>query len=234
MDLLQIVLTSIFSLVALFLLTKLMGKKEMAHFTMFDYINGITIGSIAAEMATAEEEFLKPLTALIVYAAATIIISVITNKSIKARRIITGKSVILMNNGKLFMENMKSQKMDLNEFLTQARSKGYFNLSDIEFAVLEANGSISFMPKADKRPLTPYDNNVKVPQDKPQTNVIVDGRVLERNLKSVGKDIKWLKSQLAQNNIKSIEDTALAFCDNDSELTAFEHLEERPEYDIFE
>lgn len=87
MDLLNIALTSIGSIIVLFLLTKLIGNRQMSELNMFDYINGITIGSIAAEMATSlEGDFLKPLLAMIIYGVVTVLISILANKNIKLRR----------------------------------------------------------------------------------------------------------------------------------------------------
>ena len=96
MDLLNIALTSIGSIIVLFLLTKLIGNRQMSELNMFDYINGITIGSIAAEMATSlEGDFLKPLLAMIIYGVVTVLISILANKNIKLRRFFNGKTLIL-------------------------------------------------------------------------------------------------------------------------------------------
>lgn len=123
MDLLKIVALSFGSLIFLFILTKLMGNKEMSQLSMFDYIIGITIGSIAAEMSTAlESDFMQPVVAMAVYAAVSIIISIFSYKSLKFRRIISGNSLILFDNGQLYRDNLKKAKLDLNEFLMQCRT----------------------------------------------------------------------------------------------------------------
>ena len=128
MELINIVFTSLGSLLVLFLLTKIMGYRQMSQLSMFDYINGITIGSIAAEMATSlEDDFLKPLVAMIIYGIVAVLISLLTSKSIKFRRIVSGKSLILYDNNKLFYNNLKKAKMDIDEFLIQCRNNGYFN-----------------------------------------------------------------------------------------------------------
>ena len=126
-DILKVIVLSIVSEIVLFLLTKLMGNKEMSQLSMFDYIIGITIGSIAAEMATAlESDYMQPLVAMVVYALIAVIISLVCTKSQKARRIIYGNSLILMNNGKLYRQNFKTAKLDLNEFLVQCRVNRLF------------------------------------------------------------------------------------------------------------
>ena len=170
-------------LIVLFILTKLMENKEMSQLSMFDYIIGITIGSIAAEMSTAlENEFWHPLLAMCIYALVSIIISFISSKSLKARRIITGSTLILLDNGQLYFKNFKKAKLDLDEFLMLCRINGYFNLSDIQTALLESNGKISFLPKAEKRPTITSDFNLNSKQDRITVNVILDKKVIYDNL----------------------------------------------------
>ena len=183
MEIINVVFASIGSLVVLFLLTKIMWYRQMSQLSMFDYINGITIGSIAAEMATSlESDFLKPLVAMIIYGLSAVLISFFTSKSIKFRRIVTGKSLILYENNKLYQNNLKKAKLDIDEFLIQCRNSGYFNLSDIQTAILESNGKISFLPVSEKRPLTPNDMNLNPQKEDILTNVILDGKILEQNL----------------------------------------------------
>ena len=119
MELVKVVFLSLGSAVALFILTKIMGNKEISQLSMFDYIIGITIGSIAAEMATSlESDFMQPLVAMAMYAVVAIIISIVNNKSLKIRRFIYGRSLVLLDNGVLYRKNFKKAKLDMNEFLT--------------------------------------------------------------------------------------------------------------------
>lgn len=123
MDLIKIVALSLGSVIFLFILTKLMENKEMSQLSMFDYIIGITIGSIAAEMSTAlENDFMQPLVAMAVYAVVSIIISLLSYKSMKIRRIVSGNSLILLDNGEIYRDNLKKAKLDINEFLMQYRT----------------------------------------------------------------------------------------------------------------
>lgn len=139
-NILKIILLSVFSEIILFILSKIMGNKEMSQLTMFDYIIGITIGSIAAEMATSlENNFMEPFIAMTVYALISLAISIACYKSIKFRRLIYGNSLILLDNGELYKKNFKTAKLDINEFLQQCRTNGYFNINDIQTAILESN-----------------------------------------------------------------------------------------------
>ena len=166
MDILKVIMTSLLSVAALFILTKLMGNRQMSQLSMFDYINGITIGSIAAEMATAlEKDFWLPLTAMVVYAASVVFITFITSKSLRLRRFFTGRTVVLFINGRFRREDMKRAQVDISEFLTQCRINGCFDVSELECALLEPNGRMSFLMKADSRPQKPADTGLTPPDD---------------------------------------------------------------------
>lgn len=221
-EILYIIALSLGSVIALFILTKLMGYRQMSQMCMFDYINGITIGSIAAEMATSlEENYVQPLTAMIVYALAAILLSWLSSRSIKARRVIEGKPLVLLNNGELYWENLKKAKIDVNEFLVQCRGNGYFDVSKLETAVLEGDGKISFLPKAAERPVTPSDLNLSAQQDYMVANVILDGKIMEENLRHTGNDEKWLKNQIKGQGAENVEDVLLATCDTSNQVTVF-------------
>lgn len=228
-EIIDIIALSLGSIIAIFILTKLMGYRQMSQMSMFDYINGITIGSIAAEMSTSlEENFVQPLTAMFVYSFAAILLSWISSKSIKARRVIEGTPLVLMNHGELYWENLKKAKIDVNEFLVQCRVNGYFDVSKLETAILEGDGKISFLPKASERPITPADMNLSAQQDYVVANVIVDGKIIEQNLRHTGNDEKWLKNQIKGQGAKQVEDVLLATCDSSNQVTVFlkEHRKE--------
>lgn len=221
-DILKIILLSSSSLIILFILTKLMGNKEISQLSMFDYIIGITIGSIAAEMATAlESDFTQPLVAMIVYALITVIISFINSKSLKVRKVITGDALILYDNGRLYRNNFKKAKLDLSEFLMLCRTSGYFKLSDLETVLLEPNGKLSFLPVSNKRPVTPTDLNLDFPNEKLCVNVIMDGKLLRPNLLQTGNDEIWLQKQLNSQGFNDINEIFLATCDSDNNLSVF-------------
>ncbi|HNX13518.1 MAG TPA: DUF421 domain-containing protein [Oscillospiraceae bacterium] len=214
--------TALIASVVLFALTRLMGKRQISQLGVFDYINGITIGSIAAELAVSGfKEFEVPLTAMIVFGLVPILTSYLTDKSIWIRKIITGKPAILFDGGKFLMENFKHARIDINEFLCRVRSAGYFDLSDIQTALLEPNGEISFLPAADKRPLTPQDMNLKPPQDTLKVELIIDGKILYKNLGEIGKDEQWLMQELKKLNAASVIMIALATCDRNDNVCVF-------------
>ena len=231
MSIFKIIALSFGSLVILFLLTKLMGNREMSQLTMFDYIVSITIGSIAAEMSTSlENNFMEPVVAMLVYGFVTFLISYLTCKSLNIRRFFTGKAKILLDNGKLYRKNFKSSKLDLNE----CRKNGYFNLSDIQTAILEPNGRISFLPKSVKRPATPEDLNLIPNQENVTINVILDGILLKENLEKTGNNINWLEKNLKKQGIADIKNVFLATCDNQNNLSVYIKLDKQNKHGFFE
>lgn len=221
MEIIKVFLTALLSVSSLFLIAKIMGHKQMSQLDFFDYISGITIGSIAAELATELEEPLKPLIATAVYGTVAILLSKITSVFPKTRKYINGTPTIIMNNGKIYRENMKKAKLDLSEFMVMCRQQGYFNLKDIQTAVFEFNGKLSILPISTKRPSTPEDLNLSPTPEYIQTEVIMDGRILDENLKRRGLDQRWLQKQLTAQGYKKPQDVFLALCDENNQLTAF-------------
>ena len=221
-EILYIVVLSLGSIIAIFLLTKLMGYRQMSQMSMFDYVNGITMGSIAAEMATSlDTGFEKPLVAMIVYALVSLLLSTISSKSIKVRRMLEGAPLVLLNNGEIYRHNLRKAKIDVSELLVQCRINGYFDISKLQTAILEGNGKISFLQKATDRPLTPADVQLSPQQDYMVANVILDGKVMDENLRHTGKDEKWLLDQIRGQGAKRVEDVLLASCDSNNKLQVY-------------
>ena len=217
----QTVLTALGSIAALFLLTKLMGAKQVSQMTMFDYVEGITIGSVAAELATELEEPLRPLVALVIYGAAAVAVSVLTNKSVKARTVVTGKPLVLLENGVIYRENLKKARLDLSEFLTYCRIGGWFDLNQLHAAVLEHNGVVSFLPKEDARPATPADLDLSPRQSQRQTPFVMDGKLMEDNIRSAGKEVPWVRRKLLRQGYRDEGEVLLALWDGGEKLTVF-------------
>lgn len=234
MDFLYVVYTSLVSIIVLFILSKIIGNKQMSSLNLFDYINGITIGSIAAEMAIGEkDEFWNCLIALVVYAVVVMILTWLSQKSIVLRRLFTGKAIVLYDKGKIYKRNFSTSKIDMNEFLTMLRDKGFFALDDVETVFLEQNGQMSVLPKESKRPVTPDDLKLCVHQTRAEVVVISDGKILEENLKSTGNNIKWLEKQLDLQKL-SIKEVFAGVCDGNNNLKIYSCSDDKPSNDLFE
>lgn len=221
MEFIKVILTSILSVVSLFVIAKIMGHKQMAQLDFFDYITGITIGSIAAELATELESPWKPLIAMIIYGLVALGLTILAHKFPKTRKYVNGTPTIVMDNGKLYRENMKKAKLELSEFMVLCRQEGYFNLNDIQTAVFEYNGRITILPKSEKRPLTPEDMNITPEKAEICTEIIMDGRILHENLKRLGLDLTWLDKQLKKQKYDNAKEIYLGICDKNNNLTLF-------------
>lgn len=233
MEHITIIWQAFFSVISLFVLTKIMGYRQISNMSVFDYINSITIGSIAAEMATdIDGNYLKCLTAMIVYAIFAVILSKICQKSLTLRRLINGKAITLYMHGKLYRENLKKAKMDADELLIECRINGYFDLSQIEAIVLEPNGKISILPVSQNKPVTPKDLGLTPVQEELFANIIVDGQILKYNLEHIGKDEQWVHQQLAIQNIKSVDDVFLAISDRQGNFHAYKKIKHIVDKDV--
>ena len=209
MDIIKVILTALLSVAALFIITKIMGHKQVAQLDFFDYVSGITIGSIGAELATELEAPEKPLIALCVWGGASLILNLIAHKLPTTRKYINGTPTILMNGGKLYRGNLKKAKLDLSEFLLLCREQGYFDLDEIQTAIFEHNGKLSVLPKAKNRPATPDDLKIAAKSTHIGIEVIMDGRVMGENLTRMGRDVGWLEKQLKAQGYKDTKDIFL-------------------------
>lgn len=209
MDIIKIILTALLSIVTMFIITKIMGHKQVAQLDFFDYINGITIGSIAAELATNLEEPWKPMIALVVYGISSVMLNLLAHKIPRTRKYINGTPTILMNEGKLYRKNLKKAKLDLSEFLLLCREQGYFELDDIQTAVFEHNGKLSILPKASNRPATPTDLKITAKATHIGTEVIMDGRIMSENLYRLGYNENWLTNKLKTQGYKEAKEIFL-------------------------
>lgn len=221
MPVLTLCLTTVGSFAVLFLSAKIIGHKQIAQLDFFDYITGITIGSIAAEMATELEEPWKPLIAMLIYGGITLSLSLISSRFPRSRKYLNGTPTILLDHGKLYYENMKKARLDLSEFLVMCRQQGYFDLSTIQTAIFEYNGKLTILPVTTQRPVTPQDLNLTPDQELIFTELIMDGRILEGNLKRMGLDRTWLDKQLKQRHISSAKEVFLAVCDRNLKFVMF-------------
>jgi len=211
---------SIISVSALFVLTRIMGKKQIAQLTFFDYTIGISIGSISAQIAVDPSiHFSEGLVALVIFTLFTLILSYISVKSYLGRKLLDGTPIVLIENGKIIEDSLKRTKLNVNDLLEECRQKNAFNIEDIEFAILETSGRLSVLFIPSKQPLTPKDMNITVNHQGLFTNIIIDGKIIKQHLQMINQDEHWLKTQLEKQNIKNYSDILLAYVDLNGTLT---------------
>ena len=218
----EVIIRSLFSLLTLFFLTKLLGKKQVSQLSLFDYVIGISIGNFAAEISiNTDVPYINGIVAVIVFGLFAYLISVGTMKSIILRRFFIGTPTVLIQNGNLMYKNMKKVKFDVNDLLEECRNNNYFDVSQIEYALLEANGKLSILPKSDNTPLTRKDMNVKSEKAALVANIIIDGKFMNNNIKNMNKDISWIKSNLKVMGYKNISNILLATLDTNEKINVY-------------
>lgn len=132
-----------------------------------------------------------------------------------------GTPTIIIQDGKFVFRNLKKVKFDMNDFLETCRGAGYFDVSEIKYALMEANGKVSFLPKEEYLPVTNKDMNLSPAKQSLCANVIIDGKIMKENLKNINKDEDWLRKQLKVKGYDTVEDIILATVDINEKLTIF-------------
>ena len=198
-SIIYVAIVSVVSMGVMLAISKLIGNRQISELSIFDHINSITIGSIAAELASSDnlQDTIRFLVATVIYGTATFLFAYITNKIPRLRPLFEGEPIILMSGGKIDRAAFAKARLDVNEFLSQCRLLGYFDPSQIDTAVIEAGGKMSVIPKSYCKPLTVGDAGLVVNQEHPSVVLISDGRIIEKNLRFIGKDTEWLAGELA-------------------------------------
>lgn len=214
-DSLSIGIKTITSAVVLFILARLMGKKQISQLTFFDYIVGISIGSVAAAMSVDQRIPIQAgIISMVIWALFPITFSYISMHSMAVRRLLDGTPKILIQNGKIIEKNLRKSKFTINDLLEELRIKDVFNIADVEFAILETSGKLSVLKKASILPVTPENMNIPVPEQDVFANIIIDGKLMKENMSQMNVDEKWLHNELHKNNISAVKDVLLASCDS--------------------
>ncbi len=218
MDNWHIVFRALGAITALFLLTKMLGKKQIAQLTLFEYMVGITLGDIAGFISTdVEKNYGHGLIALGVWTLIPFGVEWLTLKSKWARDFFEGRGTVIIKDGKILEDNMKKERLNSDELMSQLRSKNAFVAADVEFAVLEANGELSVLLKSDQQPLTPKHLGITVaPVMAPQT-VIMDGMILDEPLATAGLSRDWLLTELNSVGV-TVDNVYLAQVDGYQQL----------------
>ncbi len=206
-----VIVRAIISFFTLLLYTRLLGKQQMGNLTYFDYINGITIGSMAGTLATdLSSKAWAHWLGLTVYVVIAFTIQAIDLKTRFFSKVVDGEPTVVMQNAKMLEQNLKKSKLTKDELMMLLRDKNIFDPTQVEFAIIEPNGNLSVLPKAEYQPATPKDLNIPVQPAGLTTELIMDGILLEQNLKQRKKDKQWLELQLKAHGIKNMKEVSFA------------------------
>lgn len=197
MDWLHVAMRSLGAVVMLFVLTRILGKKQISQLTFFEYITGITLGEVAGFMSTdIEGSYLNGVVSLLTWFTIPFLAELLTLKSKTLRQWFEGKGTIMIQNGKVLEKNLKRERYTADELLEQLRTKSVFNVADVEFAVLEASGDLSVLLKKENQPLTAKHLGVKAAPERETQAVIIDGNYMDEPLATAGFNREWLDTEL--------------------------------------
>lgn len=215
----HIIIRSFLFLLVLFFTTKMLGKKQISELSFFEYVSGITIGSIAGEVITGlESSMINGALAIIMFGVLTLLVDIFSLKSKSFRDVVEGRGTVIIKDGKVLEENLKKEKYTIDELSALLRQKDIFRIADVEFAVLEPRGNLSALLKKENQPLTPKDINMKVANEKEPQTVIMDGSILDEALRSSGKSRGWLQTELEKLNV-TLDNVFIGQVDSYGELT---------------
>lgn len=211
-EIVKLLLMSLGSVVYLFIISKLMGKKQIAQLEFIDYVMGISIGSIAAEMATdlSDSPFWYYLVAMAVFFLFDYFVSILGRKGTFFKRFFKGKPITIIYDGKLLYPMLKKSKLDVNEVLAMCREQGYFDINDIAYAIFENSGVLSVLPKANQKPTVVSDFDIKVEEPSLSHYMVIDGNLSYSSLTDLKKDKEWLFRRLKVSNKKELNNIMLA------------------------
>lgn len=222
------------SLIFLFFVIKLLGKKQVSQLNIFDYVIGISLGNLAAEMTiNSDISIVNGFLAMTIYGLCSLFVSFITSKSIIARRFISGVPVVLIEHGKISKDRLKKVKLDVNDLLQDAREDGIFDISLVDYAIMEASGKVTFLLKSNENPVTLNDLKISSKEKGLCANLIIDGKIMHENLKAIHKDETWLKKKIKEQGYGDEKNILLLTCDNLEKINIFEK-DYRIENDILE
>ena len=234
-EFMSVTVRAISSLIALFLVTKLLGKKQVSQLSLFDYVIGISIGNFAAEMTiNLESNEINGIWAVVIFGIFAYLISILTMKSMRIRRFFMGTPTVIIQEGKILENNLKKVKFDINDMLEEIREQGYFDISQIEYAIMEADGKFSILPKSEYRPLTTKDMNLKASKEGLCANVIIDGKIMKNNLNLCNKNEEWLLKQLKVKGYSDLENILLATLDINDKINVYERNYNLKSKDVLE
>lgn len=216
---LVVVIRSMISFFVLLFLVRLMGKQQIAELTFFDYVVGITIGSIASTLSVSlNQNTVATLTGMLLWSILPVFLGYLTLHNVWVRKIVEGEGTVVIKNGKILEKNLGKIRLSIDDLESQLRTKGVFNFNDVEFAIFESNGKLSIQKKSQKRPLTPSDLNLSTSYEGLPTNLIEDGKILIDSLHSLNLSKAWLQHQLGKVNINDPKEVSLAQLDTEGNL----------------
>ena len=210
----------LYALIVIFM--RISGKQQIGQLQPYELVVAIMIADLVAiPMQNKGIPLLSGIIPILTLLVSQLFLSYLSMKSLRARAIICGTPTILIEKGKILTSQLQKERYNINDLLEELRVKGYPNIADVEYAILETNGSLSVIPKSNKRPVTPQDLNLTPQYEGLPLPIIIDGRIMHQNMQKAGIDMEWLNEQLKMWKIQNVKEVLFASLDTNKVLTVY-------------
>lgn len=217
-DIFKVLWHTVFTFIMLVLLSRIIGKKLLSQMTFFDFVIGIVMGTVAGAFVVSEVQGIWVMLSPPILTVLVLATAFLTVKSLPARKLLEGEPVVVIQNGKILEKNMLKLRYHLSDLEMQLRERGVFNISEVEFAVLEPHGYLSVLKKSQNLPVTMKDLGKPTRYKGMASEIILDGDVMEQNLKQNNLSFGWLYDELRKRGIERITDVVYANLQTDGTL----------------
>ncbi|GMA51940.1 DUF421 domain-containing protein [Alicyclobacillus contaminans] len=198
---------------------RVMGKREIGQLSVFDFVVSIMIAELSTvPMEDTDQPLMQALLSVGALVALQVIVAFLQMKSHRFRHFVDGEPTVLVEHGQIQDKELRRMRYTINDLMMQLREKGIANVADVEFAILETSGKLSVFPKAEHRPVTPTDMNLKVSPESIHMPIIADGVPIQKTLDVLGRDQQWLREELARRGYGQVEDVFFASVDTEGML----------------
>lgn len=220
MSWIEITLRTLVSYLVLIIMTRVMGKKQLSHLTFFNYVTGITIGSMASSLVTDSNlQILQGTYSIILWSVLTVLLEYITLKSIKLRELTDGRPTILIKQGKIVEDALVKTRYNIDELNMMLRKSNIFNIEEVDYAILENSGELNILKKVEYQNYIKKDSNNSIKANKNiTTQVINKGKINTKTLDEFNLNVKWLENEIRKKGYKNIKDITYAEIDSNGNL----------------
>ena len=185
---------------------RMMGKRQVGQMEPSEFVVTMLVANLASiPMENLDMAMHSGLAPILTVLVLELILSVLSLRSIRFRKLLCGKPVILIENGNIMQENLRKTRVTIDELTGHLRQKDVLDLREVQYAILETNGNLSVFPFPENRPATAKEAGIAPEEQYIPLTVISDGVVLEDNLKKAGKDRKWLEKTLRKNKVQQAQ-----------------------------
>jgi len=217
---LDIALRAVIGFVILLVLVRIIGNKQLGQMNVFTYISGIVVGSMVADIILHSDiPFWNSMFSVALWSGLVLCVELVALKSVKARELLDGQPIILVKKGRILRDALKKERLNIDDLTMMLRTNNVFSIMDVDYAILEPNGDLSVLKKQEKDSVTKSDMSIApVQRQYVPTAIIIDGKLIAKNLEEIGLTVEWLNETLSNLNVNNIKDVLYAEIQEDGKL----------------